>query len=528
MGGILENLNPLKFIAGNSANLEYLTKKNANQVRQEITPYTPPPVPPSRRQPNIPAHPSPTPRNDEMLVRWADKILPDIIFKRRSSPDEPMSSPIDKNHTTPDVSQNASPQTFTGYSAPPAPQYVPVSPQTHQSQRSTVDFNSIIAQDEAELRAKATQAPPGKNSGSGVPLFPWLPSDHPVNQQHAPLSPKNIQIEQPQTAQSVRPPITKELLVGQTVSGTLSLDKYSIKDFIGEGGYSFVYLAEPLQPSPDQPAITVVKLFKESADPNLLTEFKNEARRMAQLKHAHIVPIYDTGVGKVIYRPRGALQEEIILPYIFMGYAPEGSLRRFKPEDSAIHFSPGWTVSLITQAADALQYAHDMDIIHLDVKPENLLMKSPTEIWLSDFGLARRTGTSVQNDALIGTPKYMSPEQIRKLPERATDQYALAVVTYELLTGGVPFDSSNKSITEKDRQILKGHLILTPPSFSEQLGNQMTRVVGELEGPVLKALSKEPSKRYSSVAAFADDLKETYHTKAVVYENRRPTYHPRP
>jgi hypothetical protein len=153
------------------------------------------------------------------------------------------------------------------------------------------------------------------------------------------------------------------------------------------------------------------------------------------------------------------------------------------------------TVALyVQQVASALQYAHDQQLIHRDVKPENLLLNERFDILLSDFGLgmfARHTlSQSIQEFA--GTALYMAPEQIRGKPRPASDQYALGVVVYEWLTGDRPFRGSLAEIVTQ-------HLATPPPSLRERVPT----LSSFLEQVVLRALAKEPRQRFASVQDFA-------------------------
>jgi WD40 repeat protein len=167
-----------------------------------------------------------------------------------------------------------------------------------------------------------------------------------------------------------------------------------------------------------------------------------------------------------------------------------------------------WVAEVGREAADALAYAHSRGVIHRDVKPSNLLADAQGSIWVADFGLARRlTDPGVtHSESLLGTPRYMSPEQTRCLPlDGRTDTYSLGATLYELLTLRPPFDG--RSTAELVEQIGRDE-----PISPRRLD---TRIPRDLETIILKALSKAPSDRYSDAAALAADLDRFLHFEPV-------------
>lgn len=147
----------------------------------------------------------------------------------------------------------------------------------------------------------------------------------------------------------------------------------------------------------------------------------------------------------------------------------------------------------------ALQYAHDQHLLHRDLKPENLLLGSKHEVLLSDFGLALLTAgsQSVQVQERFGTLDYMAPEQIRGQISPASDQYALAVIVYEWLSGHLPFQGSAAELVNE-------HLYTPPASLSEF----HAEIPFAVEQVVFKALSKDPAQRFVDVVAFAAAMEE--------------------
>ena len=258
------------------------------------------------------------------------------------------------------------------------------------------------------------------------------------------------------------------------------LGNYRLTHLLGQGGFAEVYLGEHIHLG-TQAAIKVLLLQMENTE---LQEFRNEARLVAQLRHPHIIRILDFGV-------------EGATPYLVMDYAPNGSLRQRFPRGGPQTLAN--ILPAIKEIAAALQYAHYRKIIHRDVKPDNLLLGLQNEVLLSDFGIAvvaQKTATLVtQNSA--GTPAYMAPEQLQGKPNTASDQYALGIVVYEWLCGSLPF-------TGTAFEVMYQHASTPPPSLQEKVPS----IAPEVEQVVLKALSKDPSQRFTSVQAFAKALEQ--------------------
>jgi outer membrane protein assembly factor BamB len=156
-------------------------------------------------------------------------------------------------------------------------------------------------------------------------------------------------------------------------------------------------------------------------------------------------------------------------------------------------------ITYVRQIASALQYAHDLHIIHRDIKPENLLIGSKQEILLSDFGIARSTPDSQSwlTQEMAGTVAYMAPEQIEGHPRPGSDQYSLAVLVYEWLSGQCPFEGSFVEVAFK-------HSTVPVPSLHERLPDLPL----EVEEVILTALEKDPHQRFVSVQAFAIALEQ--------------------
>jgi serine/threonine protein kinase len=256
---------------------------------------------------------------------------------------------------------------------------------------------------------------------------------------------------------------------------------YQLLRLLGYGGFADVYLGEHLHLGTN----AAIKVLHTRLGGPALKTFRTEARTIARLEHPHIVRVLDFGM-------------EGAFPYLVMDYAPNGTLRHRHQKGTRL---PLQTVLFYVEAiADALQYAHDERLIHRDVKPENMLVGRRGMILLSDFGIAvtahQTHSMSLQNEA--GTVLYMAPEQTQRRARPASDQYALAAVVYEWLSGSPPF-SGNSTV-----EIAMKHLSEQPPDLSTQLPS----LSPEVSQVVMKALAKDPQQRFLQVQDFAIALTE--------------------
>lgn len=257
---------------------------------------------------------------------------------------------------------------------------------------------------------------------------------------------------------------------------------YQLIRLLGRGGFAEVYLAEQLNNNA-QVAIKVLNLQLPKDD---IRSFLNEAR-IIRLKHPHIVSLLDFNV-------------EGNTPYIVMEYAPNGTLHQRHPRGTSL--SLDIVTAYIKQIADALQCAHNENLIHRDVKPENMLLNQKNDILLSDFGIATiaRNTQSRSTQDTPGTIYYMSPEQIEGKPCFASDQYALGIVTYEWLCGTFPFKGTNWM------EIAHQHL-QTPPPFLHEI---VSSIPANVEQVVLRSLAKDPKQRFENILEFSNALVQTY------------------
>jgi serine/threonine protein kinase len=219
--------------------------------------------------------------------------------------------------------------------------------------------------------------------------------------------------------------------------------------------------------------------------PNFKSRFEREARVLKGLRHPNIVPIYAFG------EDQGFL-------YIVMPYMDHGSLTD-RLKSGSLTVKEG--ARIIGHVASALQFAHEAGVVHRDVKPSNILIDKEGNVWLSDFGFAhvRDSTLSLTGSAVIGTPAYMAPEQIRgEGVTTATDLYSLGVVLYQISTGKLPYDA------EMPIAIAVKHASEPLPRPRSVNPNLPDRV----EAVLVKALAKDPKDRFRSVQAFNDAFQE--------------------
>ncbi len=261
-----------------------------------------------------------------------------------------------------------------------------------------------------------------------------------------------------------------------------TLGQYQIIERVGAGGMGTVYRG--YQPSLDRAVAIKVLPQSDARDASFYERFRLEARAIARLDHPNILPIFDFG------------EHEGML-YIVMPLVTGGTLKDQMQSWMPLHRA----LQLCEPVADALDYAHSQGIIHRDVKPANVLVSQNDRPLLADFGLAKLmedapalTGTGIG----IGTPYYMSPEQCTAQGVDAqTDQYALAVMVFEMLSGQLPYSGGTGV------EILLKHVSAPVPHVREL--NPL--VSNEVDGALARALAKRPEDRYSSCRDFMDALR---------------------
>ena len=263
-------------------------------------------------------------------------------------------------------------------------------------------------------------------------------------------------------------------------------DRYVLEHELGHGGMATVYLARDLKH--DRPV--ALKIIRPELSSRAGSErFQREIAFAARLQHPHILPLLDSG--------QVVLGRSMTLLYYVMPYVEGQSLRERLRQESRLPLDEALRIA--HEAAQALQYAHQHGVIHRDVKPENLLLTSDGNTLVADFGIARALSGGddrlTETGLAIGTPQYMSPEQATAGEVDArTDQYSLACVVYEMLSGEPPFTGPTpQAIIAKSLNAPRPSLRLVRESVPAGLDSAVTR-----------ALARDPVDRFPSVAAFAE------------------------
>ena len=267
----------------------------------------------------------------------------------------------------------------------------------------------------------------------------------------------------------------------------------SYEDFrcIGVGAMGVVYEARHV---PLDRSVAVKVLSPAFLGHGMTTQrFFREARAMAKISHPNIVPVFEVG-------------GEGTLPYFTMELIPGGSLKEMLAEHKQL--APRRAAEIARDIGQALQHAHQAGILHRDIKPGNVLMDQEGVARLADFGLVRHNdgGTLTATDAIVGTPQYMSPEQVRSEPlDGRSDQFALGVTLYEMLAGRPPFEGDSPV------SVLRSICDAEPVS----LRKLRSELPGSLEAIVMRMLEKDPGRRYPDLAAANLDLERYLRGEAV-------------
>jgi serine/threonine protein kinase len=220
-----------------------------------------------------------------------------------------------------------------------------------------------------------------------------------------------------------------------------------------------------------------------TGDQDFLARFRHEAKTLASLQHPNIVRFY-------------SLERDGDIAFIVMGYVDGTTLRAEMTSRNGV-FPPQRILEIMRAVCGALNYAHEMGYVHCDIKPANILMDKNGTILVSDFGIARVTGSFSSQAARGGTPGYMSPEQIRGgAPTRASDVYALGVLLYEMCVGRRPFlGQSAQTAGSTAERIRWEQLNLNPPP-PRHVNPSLPPALEEI---ILRCLHKDPARRFSNV-----------------------------
>ena len=267
-------------------------------------------------------------------------------------------------------------------------------------------------------------------------------------------------------------------LIGQ------SFGQYDIKSVLGRGGMAVVYRAT--QTSMKRDVAIKIMSSELSGDEEFISRFEREAQFFATLQHPHILPVIDFGESG----------ENI---FIVMRLVEGGGLDELLRKGA---LTLPQTSRMVTQIGGALTFAHQRGIIHRDLKPNNVLLDEDLNTYLTDFGLAKMAeGTTrlTRTDAIMGTPTYMAPEQwTGKDVDSRADIYALGVMTYEMITGQLPFEGDTSYV------LMYKHMNENPVALREHMADLPHAV----EDVVMRALAKDPEERYQSAESMANALKD--------------------
>jgi serine/threonine-protein kinase len=268
-----------------------------------------------------------------------------------------------------------------------------------------------------------------------------------------------------------------------------SLGRYKIQGILGKGAMGLVY--DGLDPNLNRrvaiKTIITRKLDAEAAR-MVAVRFEREVRAVARLNHRNIVQVYDFGA-------------EGDLAYIVMEYIQGKELQDYF--DAGERFDVRTVFRIMLELLDALEFAHEAGIIHRDIKPANVMIDAAGHAKLTDFGVARVAdpegpqAEATRVGTMVGTPSYMSPEQIQGLTlDRRTDVFSAGIIFYQFLTGKKPFDAANQFGLQaqiiQDDPVWPSAIVQVPPTFDRVMA---------------RALAKQVEHRYQSARSFADALK---------------------
>ena len=270
--------------------------------------------------------------------------------------------------------------------------------------------------------------------------------------------------------------------MSQILASGTQLGGYRVESLLGRGGMGVVYEATQLSLGRK----VALKLLAPdlSADEGFRVRFQREARIQAGIDHAHIVSVYEAG----------ELEGEGL--YIAMQIVRGPNLKELVRSGD---LDPARVLRLLTPVADALDTAHEADLVHRDIKPHNILVGRRDHAYLADFGLTRRPGDTnvTRTGAFVGTLDYAAPEQIEgAVPTARTDVYSFGALAFECLTGSVPFPRRSEAA------VMLAHLTQEPPHASEVCGDLSQAVDSALR----RALAKAPAARQASALELMAEL----------------------
>lgn len=264
--------------------------------------------------------------------------------------------------------------------------------------------------------------------------------------------------------------------------GMYLADRYEIVSKIGAGGMSDVYKAKDHILG----RFVAIKVLKQefSEDRNFVTKFRTEAQSAAGLEHPNIVNIYDVG-------------SEDGLHYIVMEHVEGITLKTYIEKKGQLSFKE--SVSIAIQVSRGIEAAHNKNIIHRDIKPQNIIISTEGKVKVTDFGIARAASANTISSDVMGSVHYASPEQARNgFVDNRSDIYSLGILMYEMVTGRVPFDGDTTVAVAI--QHLQEEMV-PPSSFAPELPVSMEKII-------LKCAQKNPDRRYQTIADLLADLRK--------------------
>lgn len=264
--------------------------------------------------------------------------------------------------------------------------------------------------------------------------------------------------------------------------GMCIADRYEIIGKVGAGGMSDVYKAKDLILG----RFVAVKVLKPefSEDINFVTKFRTEAQSAAGLEHPNIVNIYDVGSENGIH-------------YIVMEYVEGITLKTYIEKKGQLSYKEA--VSIAIQVGRGIEAAHNKNIVHRDIKPQNIMISTEGKVKVTDFGIARAATSNTISSDVMGSVHYSSPEQARNgFVDGKSDIYSLGIVMYEMVTGRVPFDGDTTVAVAI--QHLQEEMV-PPSAYAPNLPISMEKII-------LKCTQKNPDRRYESMTALLADLRK--------------------
>lgn len=272
--------------------------------------------------------------------------------------------------------------------------------------------------------------------------------------------------------------------------------RYEIKEIIGVGGMAYVYKAYDTIDD----RVVAIKILKDEylANEEFTRRFKNESKAIAILSHPNIVKVYDVSFGAR-------------LQYIVMEYIDGITLKEYIEQQKDIKWKEA--LHFTVQILRALQHAHDKGIVHRDIKPQNIMLLPDGTIKVTDFGIARFSRQDIRatsaTDKAIGSVHYISPEQARgEITDEKADIYSVGVMLYEMLTGRLPFEADN-AVSVAIMQLQ------SEPKMPRDINPSIPEGLEEI---TIKAMQKDPSKRYQSAAEMLQDIEEFKRNPSIHFE----------